>query len=766
MASGSGTGLGFGTLATGASVAAVAVAGVVVYQLAFAPDPGEPTPPPAPTAQQEAPAAPPPGGDTGPTDTETAPTTPASPAEDPLAPVTPRFDLVRIDAAGGALIAGQSAANAELRLRLDGEEIHLASSDAGGDFVAMFEIPLAERPRVLSLEMIREDGSPLVSEQSVIISPSLRPAEEAADAVVAEMPSSGPDTPEDSGIGDLALAEGEDAAPSGSAVTLPPATPSLPERLPLETTAPSEDSPDIPAESSEAALSDDPASTAPTPRPAVTAGSEAAPESEIPTRGLSPAGGGSGSEGIAGAEVTQDATPDPAGNGAPNGDAAPPEAAGTEAETAEIPSATDPVPSEAPVPDPPTRAPDAEAPEPDASPSPDLDATGEAPGATPTPRPTELAALANAAEDTEAEATDHDDRATAPTEAEVTQDATPDPAGDGAPNGDAAPPEAAGTEAETAEIPLATDPVPSEAPVPDPLTRAPDAEAPEPDVSPSPDLDATGEAPGAASPAPSAPGDATIAEVPAPGDGEPDQPVLQATPPDPAAPADPPAGIAQAPSGSTPVDGFAPDSPADPAVPQDPESTEEIDSADPPEAPVVDARTPTVLLADGDGIRVIQSGDGPAEQRRISLDTISYDTEGDVLLAGRGSAEADVRFYLDNQPIQVARIDLSGSWRTQLPQVDPGTYTLRLDELTPAGAVQSRIETPFLREEPETVAEVTARRGENVITVQWGNTLWGIAQQQLGEGIAYVQIFEANRDQIRDPDLIFPGQIFTIPGTE
>jgi len=201
-------------------------------------------------------------------------------------------------------------------------------------------------------------------------------------------------------------------------------------------------------------------------------------------------------------------------------------------------------------------------------------------------------------------------------------------------------------------------------------------------------------------------------------------------------------------------------------VPATPTGTDAIDRTDPPQAPTVEARTPTVLLADGDGIRVIQTGDAAGAQRRISLDTIAYDTEGDVQLAGRGSAEADVRFYLDNQPIQVARIDLTGSWRTRLPQVDPGTYTLRLDELTPAGLVQSRIETPFLREEPETVAAVTAQGGENVITVQWGNTLWGIAQQQLGEGVAYVQIFEANRDQIRNPDLIYPGQIFTIPDAD
>lgn len=49
------------------------------------------------------------------------------------------------------------------------------------------------------------------------------------------------------------------------------------------------------------------------------------------------------------------------------------------------------------------------------------------------------------------------------------------------------------------------------------------------------------------------------------------------------------------------------------------------------------------------------------------------------------------------------------------------------------------------------------------VTVQPGNTLWAIAEGQMGEGIRYVQVYEANKEAIRDPDLIYPGQIFTIP---
>jgi LysM domain len=52
------------------------------------------------------------------------------------------------------------------------------------------------------------------------------------------------------------------------------------------------------------------------------------------------------------------------------------------------------------------------------------------------------------------------------------------------------------------------------------------------------------------------------------------------------------------------------------------------------------------------------------------------------------------------------------------------------------------------------------------ITVQPGFTLWGIAKATMGEGVMYVQVFEANKDKIKDPDLIYPGQVFSMPQGE
>ncbi len=50
--------------------------------------------------------------------------------------------------------------------------------------------------------------------------------------------------------------------------------------------------------------------------------------------------------------------------------------------------------------------------------------------------------------------------------------------------------------------------------------------------------------------------------------------------------------------------------------------------------------------------------------------------------------------------------------------------------------------------------------------VQPGNSLWRIANHVYGSGFQYTLIYEANDDQIRDPDLIYPGQMFALPGAE
>jgi len=52
---------------------------------------------------------------------------------------------------------------------------------------------------------------------------------------------------------------------------------------------------------------------------------------------------------------------------------------------------------------------------------------------------------------------------------------------------------------------------------------------------------------------------------------------------------------------------------------------------------------------------------------------------------------------------------------------------------------------------------------DDSVIVQPGNSLWRIARRTYGDGVQYTVIYEANKDHIRDPDLIYPGQIFSLP---
>ncbi|MEM7597420.1 MAG: LysM peptidoglycan-binding domain-containing protein [Pseudomonadota bacterium] len=179
------------------------------------------------------------------------------------------------------------------------------------------------------------------------------------------------------------------------------------------------------------------------------------------------------------------------------------------------------------------------------------------------------------------------------------------------------------------------------------------------------------------------------------------------------------------------------------------------------------ADTAAVLLSDEDGVRVLQpptpSDQAPEVMSVVALDTITYSQEGEVQLSGRGQSDGFVQVYLDNAPITTSRIAEDGNWRSDLPEIDTGVYTLRIDEVDEQGNVTSRVETPFKREDKEVLASQDDTDGVRAITVQTGNTLWAISRERYGEGTAYVRIFEANRDRIRDPDMIFPGQVFSIP---
>ena len=167
---------------------------------------------------------------------------------------------------------------------------------------------------------------------------------------------------------------------------------------------------------------------------------------------------------------------------------------------------------------------------------------------------------------------------------------------------------------------------------------------------------------------------------------------------------------------------------------------------------------------EGDGpSKILQSpdvgGEGIGDEAEVTIRSVDYDEEGNVVLAGRTEPEAVVNVYVDEEYVGSVMASEEGHWVLSPEQeISPGHHTVRVDKVNDSGIVLARIETPISRARPEELS-----LGDALVVVQPGNSLWRIARRAYGGGIYYSEIYGANRAQILDPNMIFPGQIFTLP---
>ena len=143
---------------------------------------------------------------------------------------------------------------------------------------------------------------------------------------------------------------------------------------------------------------------------------------------------------------------------------------------------------------------------------------------------------------------------------------------------------------------------------------------------------------------------------------------------------------------------------------------------------------------------------------QLTLDRIKYSENGTAILYGRARTDMNVMVYLNNEFKMKTIPGKDGSWDVDLGIIPPGIYKLRIDETTINGDVKFRIETPFKQETKELLDKMFTK----AITVQPGNSLWRIARRIYGKGIMYLDIYNKNSHLIKDPDLIYPGQIFSL----
>jgi hypothetical protein len=153
-----------------------------------------------------------------------------------------------------------------------------------------------------------------------------------------------------------------------------------------------------------------------------------------------------------------------------------------------------------------------------------------------------------------------------------------------------------------------------------------------------------------------------------------------------------------------------------------------------------------------------QEKDNPVKIE-FRVEAIDYDDVGKLDIYGSAKKLSIINLYLNNEFLAQSVSNESGSWR-QRPKklVAPGVYTLRADQINNDGNVEERIEVSFAREVP-----LVGIKPGSLVTVESGRSLWRIARRVYGKGFRYTLIYEANKEQIKDPNLIFPGQIFKLP---
>jgi LysM repeat protein len=158
----------------------------------------------------------------------------------------------------------------------------------------------------------------------------------------------------------------------------------------------------------------------------------------------------------------------------------------------------------------------------------------------------------------------------------------------------------------------------------------------------------------------------------------------------------------------------------------------------------------------------------------VMVDTVETEPGGKLFVSGRSSPRAAVRLYLNDsyQASTTAAANGRFAFTTTNEGIRPGSgYRVRLDEVDPgSGAIRSRAEVPFEAASAASAgspaagspAAVTNPKVSTAV-VSRGDSLWRISRAAYGDGARYTVIYDANHNQIRNPDRIYPGQVFVLP---
>ena len=208
---------------------------------------------------------------------------------------------------------------------------------------------------------------------------------------------------------------------------------------------------------------------------------------------------------------------------------------------------------------------------------------------------------------------------------------------------------------------------------------------------------------------------------------------------------------------------------------------------------------PVVALMTPDKPTVVLSQPGssakPGAASAVVVEAVEVDAGGKFHVSGQARPNTPVRLYLNEALVASVTSGDDGRFAITINEgVRPGSYRVRLDEMeAKSGKVSARAEVPFNVPDKVATGSVadTSKRAESgggpqlaaagnatvpggsssavvvpkiaTTTVSKGDSLWRLSQLNLGAGTRYAVIYKANKEQIRNPNLIYPGQIFVMP---
>jgi nucleoid-associated protein YgaU len=173
---------------------------------------------------------------------------------------------------------------------------------------------------------------------------------------------------------------------------------------------------------------------------------------------------------------------------------------------------------------------------------------------------------------------------------------------------------------------------------------------------------------------------------------------------------------------------------------------------------------------------------------RVAIRSVEADAVGGLIAKGSAEPNATVRLYLNDADVADARTETDGRWSLTIRRgMTPGNYLMRADEISPGHAtVVASANTPFDYPDMATPAPPAAAAAPSssaeqpspaspanpvVDSVQTkrvavGHTLWGLSRNYYGDPTRYPEIYEANKWEIHNPNLIYPGQVVVVPKSE